>query len=578
MKLSDKKSVQQIVMTLASLGVTEVIICPGSRNAPLILSFNRHPAFHCTSIRDERSAAFFALGKSLQLRQPVALVCTSGSAALNFAPAIAEAYYQRIPLLVFTADRPAEWTGQGDGQTIWQTDIYHNYIRKSYTLYGDADSANEYWHNQRCLHEGFSIATQNDAGPVHFNIPLQEPLYGAAVAEDFVPAKFEQVSPEHRLTTEQLATFRQLYAQSKKVMILAGQQWHEDELNNIIQAFEPFENTVVLTESTSNIDADFTIKNIDRCITTLDETGAPHYMPDLLITVGGAIVSKRIKALLRKYKPALHWNIHPYDAQVDTYQSLTHPVFMEAPAFLSQLLPELSAAPSGYRQIWQKRNAALQSLHDDFSSTAAYSDFYVFDHLFKKIPGDQVLHLGNSSPVRYAQLFTNGQHIRTWSNRGTSGIDGCTSTVMGCAAANPQKQFLLITGDVAFFYDNNALWNDGRVNNLRIILINNGGGGIFRIISGAEAAGEMETFFETAHHKSAKKLAEFYEWNYLAASDAPSLQASLQSFFEPGNEKSILEIFTPADVNPQVLNNYWKFLKEKYTTDEQTKLGNHQSV
>jgi 2-succinyl-5-enolpyruvyl-6-hydroxy-3-cyclohexene-1-carboxylate synthase len=177
MKLSNKNSIQQIVISAAALGLKNIIIAPGSRNAPLIISFNQHPGIQCTSIRDERSAGFFALGKAIELKQPVALLCTSGSAALNFAPAIVEAYYLRIPLIVFTADRPTEWIDQGDGQTIDQKNIYNNYIRKSYNLNGDAINENELWYNNRCLNEGFAIANKINPGPVHFNIHLSEPLF-----------------------------------------------------------------------------------------------------------------------------------------------------------------------------------------------------------------------------------------------------------------------------------------------------------------------------------------------------------------------------------------------------------------
>ena len=197
MELSDKKGVQQIVQSLAALGLKEIVICPGSRNASFVISFNRHPAFNCTSIRDERTAGFYALGKAIELQEPVAILCTSGSAALNFAPAIVEAYYQRIPLIVLTTDRPKEWTNQGDGQTILQTNIYTNYIRKSYEINGDAVQKNDLWYIERCISEGFNIATLIDKGPVHFNIPVSEPLYGtSSIDTNNLPKIFKAIPLE----------------------------------------------------------------------------------------------------------------------------------------------------------------------------------------------------------------------------------------------------------------------------------------------------------------------------------------------------------------------------------------------
>ena len=532
MKLSDKKSIQQINFTLASLGLKEVVICPGSRNAPLTISFNRHPAFHCTSIRDERSAAFFALGKSLELRQPVAIVCTSGSAALNFAPAIAEAYYQRIPLLVITADRPVEWTDQGDGQTIRQTDIYKNYIRKSFDLFGDTKIDDELWYNNRCINEGFLIATHHDKGPVHFNIPIREPLYETAEAENKILRKLDFCAFERKLPATEIEKFSKQFSSAKKVMVLVGQHLPDDSFESVLKEISKFENTIILCESTSNIHERYFIKYIDLCISTMTEEEAKEFMPELLITVGRAVVSKRIKALLRKYRSLIHWNIDLYDAFMDTYQSLTDPIFMEPVEFFKQLTPTLSATKSNYKNQWNNRAVKLSDLSKQFFKEASYSDYQVFGKIFANLPPGITLHLANSSPIRYAQLFDSKNIENSWSNRGTSGIDGCTSTAMGAASANPKKDFLLITGDVAFLYDTNALWNDLSIDNLKIILINNGGGGIFRIIAGPAATDELEEFFETKQHRSMEKLAAMHEWNYLSAKDEKTLSASLKEFFQ----------------------------------------------
>lgn len=562
MKLSDKKGVQQIVSTLAKLGLKDVVICPGSRNAPFIMSFNRHGGFHCVSIRDERSAGFFALGKIIETRKPAAIVCTSGSAAVNFAPAISEAFYQRLPLLVITADRPKEWIGQGDGQTINQTDIYKNYIRAFYELNGDAFEDEALWYNSRSLCEGFAIATAKDAGPVHFNVALKEPLYGEADIEDHTPKIFFTSSGRTSLEQNEVIEFQKTYSEATRVMILVGQKETDTAFAASIKKIPDFENTVVLTESTSNIhDKDF-IENIDRCITTLLPEEAASYMPDLLITVGGAVVSKRIKALLRKYKPAHHWNIDPYDAFMDTYQSLTDPVFVKPEIFFGQLSIQKENITPGYKQLWLQRKQLLEKLHRSFSGDVAYSDFFAFNKIMKAIPADTHLHLSNSSPIRYAQLFDNSNISSSWSNRGTSGIDGCTSTAIGAASASPDKQFVLVTGDVAFYYDINALWNEVDIENLKIILINNGGGGIFRIISGENAKPEMETFFETAQQRNAAAIAAAYHWNYLAAKDEDELENTLKQFFSKDQKRTILEIFTPADKNPEVLQQYWNYLKE----------------
>lgn len=564
--LSAKGGIRQIVETLAAMGLREVVLCPGSRNAPLVISFNRHTAFSCTSIRDERSAAFFAMGMALELNQPVAVVSTSGSAALNFAPAISEAYYQRIPLIVITADRLKEWTDQGDGQTINQTNIYQNYIRKSYELRGDASNESDRWHNNRCLNEGWNIATFTNKGPVHFNIPLSEPLYQVVEVEPSKERIFSEVKVDRILPEDVLYKLQSAFLSSKKVMILIGQHAKNTSLESAIIRLAGFENVVVLTESTANIDHPDFVKYIDRCITTLSDEEAAILMPDLLITIGGAIVSKRIKSILRKFRPQQHWLIGQDHDFVDTYQSLTLAIPMKSDVFFRQLADGLKGCASNYRKEWLMRKQALETLHNQFcKAKKIYSDFSVFDEIFKNMGCNVHLHIANSSPIRYAQLFESKSVADTWCNRGTSGIDGCTSTAMGAAFASPDKQFLLISGDVAFNYDINALWHDHIIENLNIIVINNGGGGIFRIISGPDTIEEMEPYFETSMDTDLSHVAERFQWEYLTANDDASLKKALSKIMDGNTKKCILEIFTEPQTNPAVLKQYWDFLKNEYS-------------
>lgn len=563
MILSDKKGVQHIVGALSELGLKEVVICPGSRNAPLVISFNRHPGFHCTSIRDERSAGFFALGKALETKEPVALICTSGSAALNFAPAIVEAYYQRIPLIVLTADRPKEWVNQGDGQTINQNNIYQNYVNGYYELNGDARTENQLWDIERKISEGWNKANLSNCGPVHYNIPLQEPLYETDEIDTIPTRTFRHLVTQHILSETSLEDLKQQIFASEKVMILVGQNEKNQDLQNILAGFSNLANIAILTESTSNVHHSNFIENIDRCITNLSEDEARNLMPDLLITIGGAIVSKRIKSLLRKFKPKAHWNIHPFDATMDTYQSLTLSVPMNAVDFLEQLSTSLKSETenSNYRHNWLSLSKEKETQHQTFCSTAVYSDFKVFERIYQFIPSDISLHISNSSPIRYAQLFDNSNIAETWCNRGTSGIDGCTSTAVGTASAAPEKDFLLITGDVAFHYDINALWNEENLKNLKIIVLNNGGGNIFRIIDGPSKVVERSQFLETESQSDLKHLSEHFNWHYLSIHSETGLSPTLQTFFKKETRRTILEIFTDAAVNPEVLKEYWEMLK-----------------
>lgn len=563
MELSDKKGVRKIVLTLARLGLQHVIISPGSRNAPFVISFLRHGGFHCHSVRDERSAAFYALGKAIESRQPVAILCTSGSATLNFAPAISEAFYRRIPLIVLTTDRPAEWTDQGDGQTIRQSHVYRNYVRQSYNLKGDADSNDQLWHIERCLSEGWNIATRANPGPIHFNIPLMEPLYVTAEADDPNPRVFHELNLDRHLSAGDLKAMTEIFNNSRKVMVLVGQHQPGRELSDGLSDLAAHENVIVLTESTSNVHHPYFVENIDRLITGLNDADTANLMPELLITMGGAVISKRIKGLLRKYRPYHHWNIHSHDSLMDTYQSLTHAIPLPGADFLKQFNRTVSGAASDYRQRWLALKEKKKQLHDDYTVRSEYSDFSVFNRIIRTIPDDWTVHIANSSPIRYVQLFDNSHIADMQCNRGTSGIEGCTGTAMGAASASPGKKFLLITGDIAFHYDVNALWNEARIENLNIILINNAGGGIFRIIEGPDKALERPEYIETVMHTDAKHIAAHHDWNYLEAHDVTSLDKAIQQLFDGNTGRTILEIFTDADKNPLVLGQYWNYLKEK---------------
>lgn len=559
---SDKKGVQYIVASLAGLGIDRVVICPGSRNAPLTISFNRHPAFDCISVRDERSAAFIALGMAIELKKPVAVVCTSGSAAINFAPAIAEAFYQRIPLIILTADRPKAWTDQGDGQTINQTEVFRNFIRKSYELNGDAQHPDELWTIQRSVSEGFAIAMQHNRGPVHFNIPVSEPLYGIQDRVDAQPRIHRSESFDCSLPEGSKQHFRRLFSESKNVLILAGQMYPNALLQQQLADIAQLPNVVVLTETTSNLRHPSFIENIDRCITSIDASQEAVFAPDLLITIGAAVVSKRIKSFLRKNKPRHHWNIDAFDSSMDTYQSLTTAIAMNAHDFFSQTKFSEGNTSSTYAADWHQMSVEKQQLHNAFLERSAFSDLKAFQSIFEKIPESYAIHLSNSSPIRYAQLFTAKAGWEFYCNRGTSGIDGCTSTAVGAALGAPHKNFLLITGDVAFAYDINGLWNELPLSNLKIIMINNQGGNIFRLIPGPDTVAERETFFETKMTSDASRLADHFNWKYLTASNSEALRDALSNLFNTDG-RAMLEVFTDAEINAVTLKQYWQSLNRK---------------
>ena len=563
---SDKAAAALAADLFADAGNTTIVISPGSRNAPLIISFAQHPNIHAIPIVDERSAAFFALGIAQQTGKTVALACTSGSAVLNYAPAIAEAYYQKVPLLIITADRPAELIDQGDGQTIRQKNVYSNYIKGSFEIDGELNSKDEIGDAALRIQEALLLTQYPDQGPVHINMPFAEPIYGKTQRMDF---KLPKYSPEKKLfsiSNAKMDQFAKKWNAASRKLIIAGQMNPNPVLSVCLKEISNDPSVLILSESTSNLGAEIQGLCIDRTVNTFDAADAKNFVPDLLISFGGHVVSKMVKAWLRKNKPRQHWHIDPVNDQMNTYQSLTEGIRCRPEDFFKQLLPKIhQQTDTHYAGRWKERAERSDKRHWEYLQNCPWTDLLVFNTLMDKIPTSYDLHLGNSTPVRYAQLFREGKSFRSYSHRGTSGIDGTVSTAAGAAYATGNPT-LLITGDLGFLYDSNALMNAHFPENLRIIIINNGGGGIFRFIEGPGSTGQLETFFEARHSWTAQHLARNFNILYYAAKTFSELLETLSVFInrQTNHTSAILEIFTPPSVNAEVLKGYFEYLKKHF--------------
>ncbi|SMO64640.1 2-succinyl-5-enolpyruvyl-6-hydroxy-3-cyclohexene-1-carboxylate synthase [Saccharicrinis carchari] len=558
--LSDKSVVQIVVQQCLKLGLKEVVISPGSRNAPLTLSFNVLKGVKCYTIVDERSAGFFALGMAQQLKRPVAVLCTSGTAALNYAPAVAEAFYQEIPLLILTADRPPEWIGQADGQTINQSNIFANYIRYKRDLPVQINHSDDQWYVERSVSEAFEKMVYPVAGPAHINIPLREPLYGRTLAMPLQKQPYHNLMPATVLDESQLRVLTQEWSNAEAVMLLTGVMLPDAQLNRALNHLAENANTVVLTETSSNLKGDRFIQCIDRQVFSINTFEIASFKPSLLITFGGQIVSKQIKSVLRNHPPKAHWHISLNENVIDTFQHLTMNIKMKPSSFFSQVAPKVQNTEGRYRHIWQQRSQKNKKIHMAYTHEVPWSDFKALAHIFAHIPEGTVLHLANSTPVRYAQLFQDEIKVNSFSNRGTSGIDGSVSTAVGAAMVLDAPN-LLVTGDLSFFYDSNGLWNKYLKQNFKVVVINNGGGGIFRFIPGPAETAELEEFFEAKHQQSAKYIAKAFGLNYFSCSNGEELISAYQRMMECNDKASLLEVFTPGELNGKILRKYFKNLQ-----------------
>ncbi len=492
-----------------------------------------------------------------QIKKPVALVCSSGSALLNYFPAVAEAFYSDIPLVILSADRPEELLEIGDGQTIQQEGVYGKHILYNANC---KEGNDEQVFNETEINIALNTALELN-GPVHINLPFTEPLYSTVEKLDVNP----QNVPARTVSEEIPENLHELVAQwnnSSKKMILVGVLSPNSVEEKYIDALAKDESVLVFTETTSNLHHKNFIPAIDQLITSLDEEDFKALQPDILLTFGGMVVSKRIKKFLRNHKPKAHWHVDAKKAY-DTYFSLSQHIKTTPNTFFKAFLPKTKQVSSPYQHNWLASKNKRTTLHHKYISTVPYSDFKVYSEIFKYLPNNTQIQVANSAAIRYAQLFDIPSAVQVFCNRGTSGIDGSVSTAVGAAYAS-QLPTVLITGDLSFFYDSNGLWNNYISSNFKIILINNSGGGIFRILPGAKDTQHFNQFFETRHQLTAQHLCKMYDFEYLSVNDETTLKERLNHFFSEINSSSekpkILEVFTPSEVNDIVLSDYFKFI------------------
>ena len=541
---------QSIIEICQQKGVQHIVISPGSRNAPLTIGFTNNPYFKCYSIADERCAAFFALGIAQQLQEPVVVVCTSGSALLNYYPAIAEAFYSQIPLVVISADRPQNKIDIGDGQTIRQENVFANHSLYNANLQENVSTENDN-NIQMALH-----VSVTQKGPVHINAPFEEPLYETVSELQVQPEIIDFTTEEKHFSLGNLTV--ETWNKATKKLILVGELFPNSVEQHYLDILANDPSVVVLTEKTSNLHHPTFIDQIDTLITPFTDENFKAFQPEILLTFGGMVVSKRIKAFLRKYKPTHHWHVDDLRAY-DTFGALTNHFETKINTFLSQLLTEKtieSSYQSSIATIWKDRVAK----HQEYTAKIPFSDFKVFDFICQNVPKNSQLQVSNSSAIRYLQLFDLDKSIQVFCNRGTSGIDGSTSTAIGAALAT-NLPTILITGDISFLYDSNALWNNYIPKNFKIILLNNSGGGIFRILPGHQETETFNRYFETSHQLNASHLAKMYGFDYFEANDEATLQQQYKSFLNQNEKPSILEIFTPEKENNGILLEFFRGLK-----------------
>ena len=559
---SNKENVNILTSLLLEYGVSDAVVCPGSRNAPIVHNLSVCEAIRCRPVTDERSAVFYALGLAIATKRPTVVCVTSGSALLNAMPAVAEAAYQHVPLIVISADRPQQWIDQLDGQTIPQPDALGRFVRKAVQL-PEPHNDEERWLCRRLVNEAMHLATCRLGAPVHINVPISEPLFEFNI---------EQLPQLSRFNNIKRAVFKDAsmdmpdaFHEAKRPMIVIGQLAHGTVSHETIRSLS--EKYVVMSEPLSNpsymtIHFDEAIRYIvsDNSSINDDEDDKTAYYPDYVVYVGDTLVSKPARRFLRNAK-APSCLITPDAADIhDPLMTLTDIVECDTDS-INALLASLCDAPDTDERC--RFHDRWQSFLDAYAAHAdAYAPEYsqmatvkYFEEQLADLDIDICVHYANSSAVRLACIYA--QHY-VWCNRGVNGIEGSLSTAAGFSLATHDMTVCVI-GDLSFFYDQNALWNSNLRGNLRIILLNNRGGGIFRQLPGLSDSPAADDLVMASHENTAQGICTQNDIGYLSAKNMDEMQIGVVTLLTRESERPmLLEVFTDSNDDIKALEKYFK--------------------
>jgi 2-succinyl-5-enolpyruvyl-6-hydroxy-3-cyclohexene-1-carboxylate synthase len=545
---------------LAANGVRRVFVSPGSRNAPLIIEFARDSRFETTVVIDERSAAFMALGYAARSQSPVALLCTSGSAVLNYAPAVAEAYYRRIPLIVISADRPKEWIDQDDSQTIWQAGALANIVKQTVDIADDTAPA-RLWMASRLINDAMLTALDAPRGPVHINMQFDEPLTRMVAADSRPDTRIIVADrPEPVLSTAEVRALAAELARYSRVLVVVGFHEPDDRLNRGLARLSQIPSVAVMHEAQANLHSPAFLANIDTVLSGMTEQQRLEMLPQVVITAGGALVSRHVKAWLRDSRsPIQHWQVGRRGMSVDCFKTMTRRIEVAPRQFFSQLAGAMRAVDtpsSDYGITMQRHAAAALDSANRYAVAAPWSDLSAMHRLISLVPRSWDVQASNGTAVRYLQLFDYSHMHRIDANRGVSGIDGSTSTAIGAAMASTAAT-LLVTGDMSAQYDIAALAASDIPPTFKMAVLNNSGGGIFRFIKSTSALPELDHYFAGDVRLPLRQLAEAYGFAYHRAESMTELEKAFAAFARETERPAILDIVTPGDVSADILKRFF---------------------
>lgn len=556
---TDKRICRMTAAVLAGYGVKDVVVSPGSRNTPLVMAVCRLSSFNIHQVVDERSAAFIAVGIASVSNLPVAVICTSGSAVLDFAPAVAEAYYRNIPLVVISADRPVAWIDQLDSQTIRQNGILDNITVASSAL--DDECEDDLYQN-RLLNDTLVKALYGRRGPVHINVHLSAPL-SCETSVDPVGEYHrlvEYVEPPQIISTTQSRHFAE-ELRGKNVLVVGGFHNPDARLGKALGELAALPQVAVVTEGLANIHAAGILNTPSAILSGITSETKKGLVPDVVISFGGSLVSSELKEFLRSCDAAHNWCVGRNETTIDCFRTLTRRIEVDPAGFFPRLAGAMAymnrrqPMASGYSAAWHTAASEASASSDDFLSSAPWSDLAVAGHILDRIPSSANLQLGNGMSVRYASLHDLGIFHRVDSNRGVSGIDGCIATAIGASSKYNGLTYAIV-GDMSATYDMGALAYSAMSPRLRLIVINNGGGGIFHFVKTTRELPE-KSLMVNSPRPPLKELSEAYGLRYFSADNFGSLSDALAAMSDKEGGAAVLEVFTDGELSADIAREYF---------------------
>lgn len=548
----------RLVDAMVAYGAKYAVCCPGTRNAPLLMAIARCRNLEKVVITDERSAGYVALGLAQQSRQMVAVVCTSGTALSNLAPAAAEAFYSHLPLVIISADRPKEWIDQNDSQTMHQAEVLADAVKWRCTLPSMPSSDEESWWVNRMINEAIINVTSAPVAPIHINVHIGEPINQTAT----IPSGYTKVisTPiRHTLAPETAVSLNTEICSAHRVMVVCGFMSPDQHLTKALSTFAKRDNAVVLCEQIANMPSDDIMTQAATVISEMGKEEREMLAPDLLIYVGGALVSRMTKEFFRKFAIREQWRVGNDRCIIDSFKHCNRIVDLSPVDFfeaINNCAPTSNSTNSDYAYLWQGLRKRALSSHQRYMENAQWSTLSAMNIVSNHIPQGTILHLSNGLSIRLAQLFAMPQISQWWSNRGVSGIDGCTSTALGASIAANGGDVLLITGDMSFSYDINGISSQYNSRHLKVIVTCNGGGGIFRFIKSTSSLPELDRYFEVKRDAPVAQLAKAFGYDFFQADSQESLLNQIDSFFNDSNP-AILAISTDSDIDADTLRKYY---------------------